>query len=70
MYEARRLRDDSHNKLVKKNIEESDYRKEDDSPLVYLNVSMEGYEEVKVPIFKTDTMRSITHKVRILMNIA
>lgn len=44
--------------------------KKDDSPLVYLNVNMEGYQEVKVPVFKSDNIRTITHKVRALMNIA
>ena len=47
MYEARRLRDDSQSRekglTNRKNEDESFYRREDDSPLVYLNVSMEGY---------------------------
>ena len=30
---------------------------------------MEGFDDVKIPVFNTDNMKSITHKVRILLGI-
>lgn len=53
MHEARRSKEQSP--------------KQDDSPLLYLNVVMEGSQSVKVPVYQSDTMRSITEKVRVMM---
>lgn len=41
----------------------------DDSPLLYLNVVMEGNEGVKVPVFRFDNMATITEKVRNMMSL-
>jgi len=41
----------------------------DDSPLLYLNVVMEGSEGVKVPVFRFDNMGTITEKVRNMMSL-
>jgi len=43
--------------------------RDEDTPFLYLNVNMSGYDEVKVPVFQTDTMKTITHKVKVLMGL-
>jgi hypothetical protein len=30
---------------------------------------MEGSEDIKVPVFATDNMKTITHKVKVLMGL-
>lgn len=30
---------------------------------------MEGSEDIKVPVFSTDNMKTITHKVKVLMGL-
>lgn len=30
---------------------------------------MEGSEDIKVPVFQSDTMKTITHKVKVLMGL-
>lgn len=57
MHEARKSKENS-----------SRPSQQDDSPLLYLNVVMEGSQSTKVPIFKDDTMKSITEKVRVMMD--
>lgn len=53
---------------ARKSKENSNRQKnEDDSPLLYLNVVMEGSQSVKVPVYKDDSMKSITSKVRVMM---
>lgn len=58
MHEARILKDNS-----------SRPSQQDDSPLLYLNVVMEGSQSTKVPVYKDDTMKSITEKVREMMDL-
>lgn len=41
----------------------------DSSPLLYLNVVMEGCQSVKVPVFKNDNLKSITEKVRGMLEL-
>ena len=38
--------------------------RDDPSPLLYLNVDVEGSGDVKIPVFNSDNMKSITLKVR------
>lgn len=57
MHEGRKLRDNSRQE------------KPDNSPLLYLNVVMEGTDSVKVPVFSSDNMKSITEKVRSMMEL-
>jgi hypothetical protein len=58
MHEGRKLRDNSRQE-----------KPENTSPLLYLNVVMEGSDSVKVPVFSNDNMKSITEKVRTMMEL-
>ena len=65
MFEARKRRENSKKTYNPENMK----AKEDPSPVLYLNVNMEGSEDVKVPVFNSDTLKTITHKVRVLMGL-
>jgi hypothetical protein len=59
MHEGRKMREgQSHERQDK-----------DASPLFYLNVVMEGCQSAKIPIFSQDNMRSITEKVRSMLEL-
>jgi hypothetical protein len=59
MHEARKLKE-----FPRSSIEERD-----NSPLLYLNVVMEGCESVKLPVYRGDSLRVITEKVRGMMDL-
>ena len=55
MHEGRKMRDQNPNKNT--------------SPLLYLNIVMEGTEPAKIPVFSNDTMATITEKVASLAQV-
>lgn len=55
MHEGRKMRDPNPNKNT--------------SPLLYLNIVMEGTEPAKIPVFSNDTMATITEKVASLAQV-
>jgi hypothetical protein len=38
-------------------------------PMLYLNINMVGYDDVKVPVYHRDNMRTITHRVKIMLGL-
>lgn len=40
-----------------------------ESPILYLNVVMEGSDSVKVPVFQSDNIKSVTEKVRLMIHL-
>jgi hypothetical protein len=61
MHEGRKLRENGQ--ISQRNDDKNA------SPLFYLNVVMEGSESVKIPIFSHDNMKTITEKVRLMMDL-
>jgi hypothetical protein len=57
MHEARKLKEIAH--ALEGNT----------SPLFYLNVVMEGSQPTKIPVFAQDSMKSITAKVRAMLEL-
>lgn len=57
MLEARKNKTNTQNSIL------------DSSALLYLNVVMEGCQSVKIPVFKNDNLKSITEKVRVMLDL-
>lgn len=74
MYEGRRIREESScgsKSVTDRSMisEQQQKSRDDDSPFLYLNVNMEGKDDIKVPVFHGDNMKTITHKVKLLMGL-